>query len=146
MQVVDRAVFEEDMKIGGESLAYSGFLHICILAMGYKYADTTRPDIQRLSLGNKESTLHKEAKYLVEYEFEKPGGIPSVQALLILGQIETGCGRDAIGWMYAGMISSNVFNGFCFQHGLATKTGIVAFLTLVVRPCVPVCLGHWAQP
>ncbi|EXJ72887.1 uncharacterized protein A1O5_04035 [Cladophialophora psammophila CBS 110553] len=100
MQVVDRKVFEEDRK-SGCGLTYSGFLHICILAMGYRYADTKRADIQKLTLQNKESTLHREAKYLVEFEFEKPGGIPSVQALLILGQLESGCGRDAVGWMYA---------------------------------------------
>ncbi|OCK77440.1 hypothetical protein K432DRAFT_358583 [Lepidopterella palustris CBS 459.81] len=102
MQVVDREIFEEDRKMGG-ALTYSGFLHICILAMGYRYADVKRPDIQKLTLANKESTLHREAKYLVEFEFEKPGGIPSVQALLILGQLESGSGRDAVGSMYAGL-------------------------------------------
>jgi len=103
MQVVDREVFEDDRKSGG-GMTYSGFLHICILAMGYRYADAKRPDIQRLALENKESTLHREAKYLVEFEFEKPGGIPSVQALLILGQLESGSGRDEVGWMYAGTL------------------------------------------
>lgn len=101
MQVVDRKVFEEDRRMGG-ALTYSGFLHICILAMGYRYADVKRPDIQKLTLPNKVSTLHREAKYLVEFEFEKPGGIPSVQALLILGQLECGSGRDPVGSMYAG--------------------------------------------
>jgi len=102
MQVVDKEAFEEDRKNGG-ALTYSGFLHICVLAMGYRYADAKRPDVQKLALANKESTLHREAKYLVEFEFEKPGGIPSVQALLMLGQLESGSGRDAVGWMYAGM-------------------------------------------
>lgn len=107
MQVVDREVFDED-RIAGGGLTYSGFLHICILAMGYRYADTTRPDIRKLSLANKESTLHREAKYLVEFEFEKPGGIPSVQALLILGQLESGSGRDSIGWTYAGTVPESI--------------------------------------
>lgn len=102
MQAVDREDFEEDWKAGGE-LAYSGFLHICILAMGYIFADQSRPDIQRIALPNKESSLHREAKYLVEFEFDNPGKIPSVQALLILGQLESGCGRDAAGWIYAGI-------------------------------------------
>lgn len=106
MQVVDREVFEEDRR-AGEGLTYSGFLHICILAMGYRYSDTMRPDIQKLALENKESTLHREAKYLVEFEFEKPGGIPSVQALLILGQLESGSGRDSVGWTYAGIVSQS---------------------------------------
>jgi hypothetical protein len=106
MQVVDRELFEEDRRAGG-GLTYSGLLHICILAMGYRYADTRRPDIQKLALANKESTLHREAKYLVEFEFEKPGGIPSVQALLILGQLESGSGRDSVGWTYAGKSQSS---------------------------------------
>jgi hypothetical protein len=102
MQVVDRQFFQEDMD-AGDTLAYSGFLHVCILAMGYRYADWERSDIQMLALTNKESTLHREAKYMVELELEQPGGIPSVQALLILGQLESGSGRDAVGSMYAGM-------------------------------------------
>lgn len=102
MQVVNREIFEEDRR-GGTT--YSGLLHICILAMGYRYADASRPDIRKLALPNKESTLHREAKYLVEFEFEKPGGIPSVQALLILGQLESGSGRDSVGWTYAGTVS-----------------------------------------
>lgn len=102
MQVVDRDIFEEDRKAGG-GLSYSGLLHICILAMGYRYANPKRTDIQKISLPNKESTLHREAKYLVEFEFEKPGGIPSVQALLLLGQLESGSGRDSVGWTYAGI-------------------------------------------
>jgi hypothetical protein len=112
MQVVDRKVFEEDRK-RGNGLTYSGFLHICILAMGYRYADPKRADIQKLTLQNKESTLHREAKYLVEFEFERPGGIPSVQALLILGQLESGCGRDAVGWMYAGMMMFPCYLSTC---------------------------------
>jgi hypothetical protein len=103
MQVVNRQFFQEDMD-AGDTLAYSGFLHICILAMGYRYADCERHDIQMLALTNKESTLHREAKYMVELELEQPGGIPSVQALLILGQLESGSGRDAVGSMYAGMV------------------------------------------
>ncbi|KAK5688279.1 hypothetical protein LTS10_000257 [Elasticomyces elasticus] len=102
MQVVCRKLFEEDRRSGG-GLAYSGFLHICILAMGYRYADPKRADIQKLTLRDKQSTLHREAKYLVEFEFEEPGGIPSVQALLILAQLESGSGRDGVGWIYAGI-------------------------------------------
>lgn len=107
MQVVNRQFFEEDMK-AGRSLAYSGFLHICMLAMGYRYADYTRRDIQMLALPNKASTLHREAKYMVEMELEQPGGIPSIQALLILGQLESGSGRDAVGSMYAGSLSNPI--------------------------------------
>ncbi|KAK5455001.1 hypothetical protein LTS15_005721 [Exophiala xenobiotica] len=109
MQVVGRKLFEEDRRSGG-GLTYSGFLHLCILAMGYRYADPKRADIQKLTLRDKESTLHREAKYLVELEFEEPGGIPSVQALLILGQLESGSGRDGVGWIYAGVAFRYAFD------------------------------------
>ena len=104
--VIDKEAFYEDMASGGIQ-SYSGFLHVCILAMGFRYADIKRPEIEKLSLSNRESVLHREAKYLVEFEFETPGGEPSVQALLILSELETGCGRDTIGWMYAGMLPTS---------------------------------------
>ena len=50
-----------------------------------------------------ESTLHREAKYMLDHELERPGGIPSVVALLLLGDLECGVGRDNLGWMYGGM-------------------------------------------
>jgi hypothetical protein len=140
MQVVDRVVFEEDRKAGG-GLTYSGFLHICILAMGYRYADTTRSDIRKLAQANKESTLHQEAKYLVEFEFEKPGGIPSVQALLILGQLESGSGRDSVGWTYAGIVpqSSPVFWPWLAQYFLSATNNLN-------RSGFQICNRYRAQP
>jgi hypothetical protein len=40
-------------------------------------------------------------------ELERPGGIPSVQAFLLLGDLECGIGRDNTGWMYAGELRGN---------------------------------------
>jgi hypothetical protein len=99
---IDKEGFYADMNSGGTQ-SYSGFLHVCVLAMGFRFADIKAPDIVKLSLSNRESVLHREAKYLAEFELEKPGAEPSVQALLILSALESGCGRDTIGWMYAGM-------------------------------------------
>jgi hypothetical protein len=99
---IDKEAFNEDMNNGGTQ-SYSRFLHVCVLAMGVRYADIKRPEIVKISLPNRESVLHREAKYLAEFELEKPGAEPSVQALLILSALESGCGRDTIGWMYAGM-------------------------------------------
>lgn len=105
-QVVDREAFQDDKESGGTQY-YSGFLHITILAMGFRFADKSRSDVQRLQLpGTRESTLHREAKYLSEYELERPGGLPSIQALVLLSSLESGCGRDNAGWMYAGQSSS----------------------------------------
>jgi hypothetical protein len=71
--------------------------------MGYRFADCSRPDMQRITVAPRESWLHREAKYMLDFELERPGGITSVVALLILGDLECGVGRDNLGWLYAGM-------------------------------------------
>ena len=101
MHIVHKQSFYRDRENGGTQY-YSGFLHICLLAMGFRFADKTKPEMQKISLGNRESTLHREAEYLFEYELDKPGDLPSVQALLVLGDLECGLARDNTGWMYAG--------------------------------------------
>lgn len=101
LQIIDKAAFEADRESQNPKF-YSSFLHITILAMGYRVADMDRDDMKRISLGNRESTLHREAKYMLDIELERPGGIPSVQALLLLGDLECGVGRDNTGWMYSG--------------------------------------------
>jgi hypothetical protein len=104
LQVIDRNVFEADR--GSETPQYySSFLHILILAVGWRYGDRDRCDIARLNLGNRESALHREARYMLNLELERPMGISSVQSLLLLGDLECGMGRDNTGWMYAGVWS-----------------------------------------
>ncbi|RDW77744.1 Zn2 DNA-binding protein-1 [Coleophoma cylindrospora] len=112
LHVVHKEAFEEDMA-NSNNKYYSGFLHISMLAMGYRYADLDREDMKKITLGNRECTLHREAKYMLDMELERPGGIPSVQAFLLLGDLECGVGRDNTGWMYAGMA-----NRLCFDIGL----------------------------
>lgn len=112
LHVVHEEAFNEDRE-NGRTQFYSGFLHICILAMGYRYSDKTRADMQRVALPDRESTLHREAKYMLDLELERPGGIPSVAALLILGDSEVAVGRDNVGWMYAGMAMR-----LCYDIGL----------------------------
>ena len=112
LHVVHEGAFNEDRE-AGRGQFYSGFLHICILAMGYRFADKSRPDMQRIALPDRESTLQREAKYMLDLELERPGGIPSVAALLILGDSEVGVGRDNVGWMYAGMAMR-----LCYDIGL----------------------------
>lgn len=100
--VVHKEAFLSDLNDGRNGY-YSAFLHLTLLAMGMRFADTSRPDIGGLILGSdKETRLLREAKRLVEYESASPGGVPSIQALLILGDLECGIGRDGTGWMYSG--------------------------------------------
>jgi hypothetical protein len=101
-QVVDEAAFEAG-RTTQDSRFYSLFLHLCMLAIGYRFADWNREDMKMITSGNRESTLHREAKAMLEAELERPGGIPSVQALLMLADLECGVGRDTAGWMYSGM-------------------------------------------
>ena len=111
IHVVHRAAFEDGREHGGQF--YSGYLHVCILALGFRKADKSRPDIMRISLPNRESTLHQAAKFMLDYEIEQPTGILMIAALLLLGDLECGVGRDNLGWLYAGMA-----NRLCFDIGL----------------------------
>ncbi|KAL3444195.1 fungal-specific transcription factor domain-containing protein [Aspergillus insuetus] len=113
IRVVDQEAFEVGRDTGGGGPFYSGFLHICILAAGYRFADKQRPDMLRIALPGRESLLHREAKYMLDYEMERPGGLPSIAALLLLGDLEVGCGRDNAGWLYSGMAYR-----LCFDVGL----------------------------
>ncbi|RGP59435.1 hypothetical protein FLONG3_11186 [Fusarium longipes] len=109
IQVIDRSAFEADRN-SKSSKFYSHFLHIAILAMGYRVADMSREDMRKITLKPRESTLHREAKHMLDIELEQPGGIPSVQALLLLGDLECGVGRDNTGWMYSGMANRLAFD------------------------------------
>ncbi|GIZ37302.1 hypothetical protein CKM354_000075200 [Cercospora kikuchii] len=112
LHVVHQEAFTEDYQ-NGRTQYYSGFLHVCILAMGFRFSDKTRSDMQLLALPNRESVLHREAKHMLDLELQSPGGIPSIAALLILGDSEVGVGRDNVGWMYAGMAMR-----LCYDLGL----------------------------
>ncbi|UJO20377.1 Nitrogen assimilation transcription factor nirA [Fulvia fulva] len=112
LHVVHEEAFHEDRE-HGRTQFYSGFLHVCILAMGIRSADKTRPDMQRLALPGRESQLHREAKYMLDLELERPGGIPSISALIILGDLEVGVGRDNVGWIYSGIAIR-----LCYDLGL----------------------------
>jgi hypothetical protein len=123
IHVLHQEAFDEDRE-KGQTQFYSGFLHVCVLAMGFRFADKDRPDIRQIALPQKESTLHQEAKCMLEYELERPSGIPSVVALLLLGDLECGVGRDNLGWLYAGMAVRLAFdigyaNVWLFSHIMA---------------------------
>lgn len=112
LHVVHEEAFHEDRE-QGRTQFYSGFLHVCILAMGYRFADKGRADMQHIALPDRESTLHREAKFMLDLELERPGGIPSIAALLILGDQEVGVGRDNAGWIFSGMAMR-----LCYDIGL----------------------------
>ena len=106
LQVVDEVGFEAGLTTQDPAF-YSPFLHLTMLAIGYRFADLDRDDVKMISLENRDSTLHRESKSILEVELETPGGIPSVQALLLLADLECGIGRDTTGWMYSGRLSEH---------------------------------------
>ncbi|KAF2265058.1 hypothetical protein CC78DRAFT_515860 [Lojkania enalia] len=110
VHIVHKWAFLEDLK-SGDTQFYSNFLHMCMLAEGWRYADRTRPDIKRLACpGPDSSTFHTKARKMAELELTKPGGIPSIQAFSLLGDLEAGTGRDDTGWMFAGMAFRLLFD------------------------------------
>lgn len=102
LHVLHKEAFSEDMR-SGRSRFYSRFLHVCVLAIGFRFAERSRPDMQKIMIGKRESTLHRAAKDLLDFELQHAGDIPSIVSLLILGDLECGVGRDNLGWMYAGI-------------------------------------------
>jgi hypothetical protein len=104
IHVLHQEAFNEDRE-AGRSQFYSGFLHVCVLAMGFRFADKQRMDIQKIALPQMESTLHREAKYMLDHELERPGGIPSVVAMLLLGDLE--CGGKSSWFCKLGLVTDN---------------------------------------
>ncbi|KAJ2989539.1 hypothetical protein NUW58_g3421 [Xylaria curta] len=136
LQVIDRAAFEADR--GSENPKYySSFLHIVILAIGWRFANKDRFDVARINIGNYKSTLHREARYMLDAELEGPLGITSVQSLLLLGDLECGVGRDDMGSMFTGMANNLAIDiGLrvdCRNIGLAERE--VSVRRRVMRAC-----------
>jgi Fungal specific transcription factor domain len=114
--LVDRDLFWKHKTDGGPH--YSRFLHICCLAMGFRFADKDQADVQPLDMGNLHSTFHKSAKYLFEAELEYPSGTSTIQAFLILSDLECAVSRDRLGWMYC-----SKFQPLFFSLEIRCRTG-----------------------
>lgn len=103
LHLVHSDAFYHDMERGGTQF-YSVFLHLTMLATGFKYANKTRKDIQRLAMAPPMgSTLHEKARAMAKLEHDGPGGIPSIQAFGLLADINFNMGRDDSGWLFAGV-------------------------------------------
>ncbi|RMZ68333.1 Fungal specific transcription factor domain-containing [Pyrenophora seminiperda CCB06] len=101
LPVIDKDVFNEDKSNNGTSY-YSPFLYLCILATGLAYSDKDRSDIKALSLDDESETmLMHELHRLAIHEVDRPAGIPSIQALVLLGRLECMNGRENAGWIFS---------------------------------------------
>lgn len=115
LQVVDQTTFQEDKD--GDKLHYSRFLHVCCLAMGFRYADKSRPNIKALGRGDRRSTFYLCVQEMVETELESPRGLTTIQSLLILSDLECAVGRDRSGWMHSGTACRLAFEmGLTMDH------------------------------
>lgn len=109
VEVVPKEPFLEGHSTDNGEL-YSLFLHLTVLAIGLRFVDKERSDVIKLMISPYESIFHRQAKSMVESGLERRGGLPSVQALLLLADLEGGAGKDMTGWMYAGMACRMFFD------------------------------------
>ncbi|TDZ28046.1 Nitrogen assimilation transcription factor nirA [Colletotrichum spinosum] len=146
LEVVHRSAFEAD-HLSQKTRFYSSFLHVCMLSMGLRFADADREDVKAIKCGVHESTFHREAKSMID--LDRPGGIPTIQALLLLSDLECGVGRDHTGWIYAGTANRIAFD--IGLHRKCQKNSGTEFVTeegdnvgqMVMRACV-LYDKHWA--
>lgn len=103
--IIDKEAFSEDLN-AGSTVAYSAFLHIVCLAMGFIFADKKSRAVRTVTLSDNSSIFQREIKYLFEGELEEPRGLTTIQAILVLSDLECALGRDDVGAMYASMSSS----------------------------------------
>jgi hypothetical protein len=100
--VIHREWFEKTHRDGTSSFSFH-LLYICVIAVGYRYADKSREDMQNVGQISGESILHTNAKSLLAFELERPPSVPLVAALLLLGDLEWGAGRRKQAWLYGQM-------------------------------------------
>lgn len=79
---------------------FCGLLRLCMLAVGYRYADPKRVDVQKISADVDGSILHREALYIHEQNTKYPAHRSDVQSLLLLADSEFALGRDNTGSMF----------------------------------------------
>ncbi|OAL49776.1 hypothetical protein IQ07DRAFT_644911 [Pyrenochaeta sp. DS3sAY3a] len=107
--VIHREWFEKQQQNGTTSFSFH-LLHICVMALGYRYADKSREDMQKMSQLNGESILHTNAKSLLAFELERLPSVPLVAALLLVGDLEWGAGRRKQAWLYGQMALRTSFD------------------------------------
>ncbi|KAL2840797.1 hypothetical protein BJY01DRAFT_257277 [Aspergillus pseudoustus] len=109
--VVDRVVYDEAMAkwyAMEDSSFYSESLRNAMCALGAAFEARYHPSFVTFPKSLVEF-FGDRAKALLEMELDNPS-VATVQALVILSNLETGNGRDARGWLYSGMAMRLAFN------------------------------------
>ncbi|KIW99243.1 uncharacterized protein Z519_00906 [Cladophialophora bantiana CBS 173.52] len=135
--VIDRQAFQNDQSSGG-STYYSVFLHLVCLAMGFRFADESRPGMQQVMLNDSSSVFQREAKFLLDRELEDPRGLTIIQAMLVLSDLECASGRDDVAGMHIATSCRLAFdfglNLDCSRFGLSSEE--TKFRKDLLRSCL----------
>lgn len=97
-QLTRRQLFIDALEYGSSDF-YSPHLHLAILAIGLRYADTSR-HLRRLLPDGRESLLHRELKQRLENLPMESVRVPHLQAMLLLADLEYACGRETTSRTY----------------------------------------------
>jgi hypothetical protein len=68
--------------------------------MAYQFADKDRPGMRHVTLNNGSSVFQREVKFILERELESLHGLTTIQALLVLSDVECARGRDDLAAMH----------------------------------------------
>lgn len=102
--MVHRELFTLDKDRSGNKF-YSPLLHLCILSIGYRYVDKTNPSFRSYSCGRYKSSFYIQARSVLGSELTIQSTIPSMQALLLISDLEGACQRYHSGWLHAGRLN-----------------------------------------
>lgn len=99
--MISKEAFNLDKENGGGEF-YSPLLHLCILALGCRYADTSRSGVQKYACHHYESPLHREARSHIEAEMSIETSIPLMMSALLMADLEGNLRRYSVGWFFSG--------------------------------------------
>jgi hypothetical protein len=80
---------------------YSPFLHLCIIVMGCKFSAHSDP--RDLEIRKTGTVLRDVANLIADHLLQSSQILPTVQALLVLSDVEFGFGREGVGQKYLSM-------------------------------------------
>ncbi|KAL2810101.1 hypothetical protein BJX63DRAFT_444874 [Aspergillus granulosus] len=109
--VVDRGIYDKAMAkwyAMEDTSFYSESLRNAMCAIGASFEARYHPDFVTFPKSLVDF-FGERVNALLEIELDNPS-IATVQALVILSNLETGSGRDARGWLYSGMAIRLAFN------------------------------------
>jgi hypothetical protein len=98
---VSRSMWTADKEKGGNTY-YTPLLHLCMLAIGYRYADRSIPSISDYAVSHYQTTMYLKAKSYIEAEITVESTLPLIQATLLMADLQGAAQRYHSGWMYVG--------------------------------------------